>query len=81
MYSRKKGEREGGRGKEEGEDNAGGHVRVRTILQLLETGRRNGIEKRKKKNKKKHFFFFCSLDSLVRDLQMTIFKSTRYYNK
>lgn len=80
MYSRKKGEREGGRGKEEGEDNAGGHVRVRTVLQLLETGRRNGIEKRKKKQKKKHFFF-CSLDSLVRDLQMTIFKSTRYYNK
>lgn len=79
MYSRKKGEREGGRGKEEGEDNAGGHVRVRTVLQLLETGRRNGIEKRKKKQKK--HFFFCSLDSLVRDLQMTIFKSTRYYNK
>lgn len=57
MYSRKKGEREGGRGKEEREDNAGGHVRVRTVLQLLETGRRNGIEKRKKKKQKKTFFF------------------------
>lgn len=63
MYSRKKGEREGGRGKEEGEDNAGGHVRVRTVLQLLETGRRNGIEKRKKKQKKTFFFLLLGFFS------------------
>lgn len=48
---------------------------------IVGDGTQERYRKKEKKTKKNIFFFFCPLDSLVRDLQMTIFKSTRYYNK